>query len=57
MRALAHPVRCLLCRDTMEARDIALHAHRMHPDHDAWPERWPDGEAVVYEDPELIEEA
>jgi hypothetical protein len=41
----------------MEARDIALHAHRMHPGTDAWPQRWPDGEAVVYEDPELIEEA
>jgi hypothetical protein len=40
----------------MEARDIALHAHRMHAT-DAWPQRWPDGGVVVYEDPELIEEA
>ena len=50
-----HPVRCLLCLERIEARDLVLHVHRMHPEADAEPERWPDGEPVAYEDPELME--
>jgi hypothetical protein len=36
--------------------DMALHAHRIHPDMDAWPITWPDGEPVAFEDPDLLAE-
>lgn len=31
--------------------DLLLHVHRFHPGVDAEPERWPDGEVVVWSDP------
>jgi hypothetical protein len=54
---MAHSVRCLPCDATMEAAEIVLHIHRMHPDAGAWPVCWPDGVPVAFEDPELIGEA
>lgn len=57
MAGLAHPVRCLLCGETAEARDIPDHVRLMHPDVDAEPVRWPDGTPVAFEDPGLLAEA
>lgn len=52
---MAHPVRCLLCREIIEARELPSHVCRMRSGTDAEPECWPDGGVVVYEDPELME--
>ena len=53
---MIHPVRCLLCPETIAARDLTDHVRLMHPDTDAEPERWPDGTPVAFEDPDLFAE-
>jgi hypothetical protein len=51
-----HPVRCLLCGETAEARDVPDHVRLMHPGVDAEPECWPDGTPVAFEDLDLFAE-
>lgn len=38
---------CRLCGDHLDVADIDTHLHRMHPDVDGHPERWPDGHIIV----------
>lgn len=43
------PWRCVLCGEQVDAGDIMTgdHLRLFHPDHDAQPELWPDGEVVA----------
>lgn len=46
--------RCALCLDAIVSDKVVDHFRLMHPNvHlDAEPETWPDGEPVVYDDPD-----
>jgi hypothetical protein len=45
-----HIWKCELCGDSHTADKILNHLRLMHPDKDAAPEFWPDGDPVILED-------
>lgn len=47
------PWKCLLCCEMVDPADVlsGRHLRIMHPDEEP-PERWPDGEVVIWDDPD-----
>ena len=44
--------KCGICRERQPGERLLEHIRLMHPDVDTEPETWPDGEAVITEDPD-----